>query len=59
MTVGPFDKAFYISTKANQREQLERTLIRQMHPSQNRAHRTVVGVANGQHAVDETSNADQ
>ncbi|MBA4033549.1 MAG: hypothetical protein C0480_02940 [Bradyrhizobium sp.] len=36
----PFDQVFYIATKANQREQLERTLIKALHPSQNTRHRT-------------------
>ena len=35
----PFDQAYYIATKANEREQLEQTLIKALHPSQNRAHR--------------------
>jgi hypothetical protein len=40
----PFDQAFYIATKANERERLEATLIRAMNPPQNKVHRTV-GVA--------------
>jgi hypothetical protein len=32
----PFDEVFYIATKANQREALERILIKAIHPSQNR-----------------------
>jgi hypothetical protein len=36
----PFDKAHFIATKANEREQLEQALIRALHPSQNRSHRT-------------------
>jgi hypothetical protein len=34
----PFDQAFYIATIANQREALERVLIRAINPSQNRQH---------------------
>jgi hypothetical protein len=44
----PFDQVFYIATRANQRAVLERSLINAMHPSQNRAHRSVaVEAANG------------
>jgi hypothetical protein len=32
----PFDQAFYIATKANQREALERVLISAIDPPQNR-----------------------
>jgi hypothetical protein len=38
----PFDQVFYIATMANQREALERTLIKAINPAQNRAHRSVV-----------------
>jgi hypothetical protein len=34
----PFDQAFYIATLPNQREALERTLIKAIDPPQNRAH---------------------
>jgi hypothetical protein len=34
----PFDQVFYIATVANQREALERVLIKAINPSQNRAH---------------------
>ena len=40
---GLFDEVFFIPTKANERERLERTLIRALHPSQNRVHRTDAG----------------
>ena len=36
----PFDQVFYIATKADQREALERTLIRQINPKQNRQGRS-------------------
>jgi hypothetical protein len=32
----PFDRVFYIATKANEREMLEATLIRAINPTQNR-----------------------
>ena len=34
----PFDQVFYIATRANQREQLEATLIRAINPAQNKVH---------------------
>jgi hypothetical protein len=36
----PFDRVFYIAAKANEREALERVLIRAIDPSQNRSGRT-------------------
>jgi predicted GIY-YIG superfamily endonuclease len=36
----PFDQVFYIPTKANQYEALERVLIKAINPEQNRAHRS-------------------
>ena len=36
----PFDQVFYIATKANQREALERVLIKAIDPHQNRMHRS-------------------
>jgi hypothetical protein len=41
----PFDQVFYIATKANEREALERVLIKAIDPSQNRAHRRTTGAA--------------
>ena len=35
----PFDQVSYIATRANQREQLEATLIRAINPAQNKVHR--------------------
>jgi hypothetical protein len=35
----PFDQVFYIGTMSDEREVLERTLIRAINPPQNRAHR--------------------
>ena len=37
-----FDQAYYIGTEANQRKQLEATLIKAINPSQNSVHRAVV-----------------
>jgi hypothetical protein len=37
----PFDRVFYIATVANQREALERVLIRAINPPQNKACRAV------------------
>ena len=48
----PFDKAHFIATEANERGELEQTLIRALHPSQNRAHRT-----RPDHQGDDTSTA--
>jgi hypothetical protein len=43
----PFDQVFYIATRANQREALERTLIKAINPLQNRMHRSATIEANG------------
>jgi hypothetical protein len=54
----PFDEAFYIATRADQRTKLEATLIRALHPTQNRAHHTVAAI--GVPAVDQDeAHADQ
>lgn len=47
----PFDKVHFIATKANERGLLEQTLIRALHPSQNRAHRTRPDHQGDDHAV--------
>jgi hypothetical protein len=49
----PFDQVFYIATKANQREALERTLIRAVNPLQNKAHRSVVVAVQKEMGVDQ------
>lgn len=44
----PFDQVFYIATKANQREMLERILIRAIDPLQNKVHRSPVRPSDNQ-----------
>ena len=55
----PFDQVFYIATRANQREALERTLIRTINPPQNRMHRSDTNgrKGTGQHEAKSVKNA--
>lgn len=51
----PFDQVFYIGTLSDQRGALERTLIKAINPSQNKAHRAVAIEANGNPVADPPS----
>lgn len=47
----PFDKAFFVEASGDDREMLERALIKAITPSQNRMHNPVAGISRERHAI--------